>query len=585
MPVINETSGIKGVALYDSHTDTPVRMANVDGTIRIPVSSVSVGQDPTGTYINSSMDGLGFSTSALLANGATYDSTILSLVGYTQVQTDILSDVDGTIVIDFIRDAAGTDILRTLTIPYSSVDGYQFFSAPAFTPYVRYRFTANEAGQADFYFDTKFLTKSLSGQILGADAFISPSMTTSLTRSILVGKTSATNTYQNLTVEEIAGNRSLFDELIITERTPLIELNPALGLSVLRDVTSVANTGTITNTGGEFVAATGGTTASTAQIQTVESGRYYPGTAANAGLGVRVPDTYTGTSNAEWGYFGATDGFGFGVDSTNDYIFYTRASSKTKVYQSSWNVDVMDGTGPSGATLDISQGNIYQITFSWYGYGVIEWYIVMDGFNGKQVPILVHRYRPTTVNSIQNPNQPITVKVDNGNTTTNYTVYVGGRQFSIYGRYIPSIRRTQESHILQSSIGTTFVPLVTFRRKSGFNSFPVKFHEVNLISDASLLWEVRVSGSLTNASFGAVTNVPTTETALEVDVSATAITGGQKIESGLVNSSGVGAASNGGFANDSFSIEIPGTEEITLCARTLTGTATVTSLLGMEEEW
>tara|TARA_R110000803_G_scaffold118414_1_gene186794 strand:- start:574 stop:1776 length:1203 start_codon:yes stop_codon:yes gene_type:complete len=386
-------------------------------------------------------------------------------------------------------------------------------------------------------------------------------------------------------VVKVEDNRSLFDELIITERTPLIELNSALGLSVLRDVTVVANTGTVTNTGGEFVVATGGTTASTAQLQTIESGRYYPGTAAQAGAGIRAPDTFTGTAYAEWGYFGSTDGFGFGVDATDDYVFYTRASSQTKVYQSSWNVDPMDGTGPSGATLDVTQGNIYQITFSWYGYGVIEWSIVMDGANGKQAPILVHRYRPTTTNSIQNPNQPITVKVANGNTTTDFSIYVGGRQFSVYGRYIPSLRRTQEARILQASIGTTFVPLVTFRRKSGFSSFPVKFHEVNLITDGDLLWEVRVSGSLTGDSFGSVTNIPTTETALEVDIAATAITGGQKLESGLVSTTGAGQASSGGFANDSFAVEVPGIEEITLCARTLTGTATVTSVLGMEEEW
>jgi len=82
-----------------------------------------------------------------------------------------------------------------------------------------------------------------------------------------------------------------------------------------------------------------------------------------------------------------------------------------------------------------------------------------------------------------------------------------------------------------------------------------------------------------------VTNVPTTETALEVDIAATAITGGQKLESGLVATGGVGVNQTGSAILDSFALEVPGTEEITLCARTLTGTAVVTSILGMEEEW
>lgn len=285
-------------------------------------------------------------------------------------------------------------------------------------------------------------------------------------------------------------NRGLFNEQITTERTPLIELNSALGLSDLRDKRTVVSTGTVTNTTGEHVLSTGGTTASSAELQSVEYGRYYPGTSAQTGMGVRVPDAYTGTAKAEWGYFGATDGFGFGVDIDGPYIFYTRAGSQTKVLQSSWNIDVMDGSGISGATLNPANGNIYQINFSWYGYGVIEWYIMADGVDGRQVPVLVHRYRPTTTNSIRNPNQPITAKVDNGNTTTDYTIYVGGRQFSVYGRYIPSFRRTHENKIALGSVGTTFVPIISFRRKSGKEGFPVKFHEISIITTgAAILWE------------------------------------------------------------------------------------------------
>lgn len=390
---------------------------------------------------------------------------------------------------------------------------------------------------------------------------------------------------RELNKDDVAGNRSLFDELIVLERTPLIELNSALGISVLRDVTAVANTGTVTNSGGEHILSTGGTTASTASITSAEYGRYYPGTSAACGIGVRAPGTYTGTAFAEWGYFSAANGFGWGTDATGTYIFYTRDSVQTKVYQSNWNRDGMDGTGPSGATFSKVNGNIYQINFSWYGYGAIEWSIVTDNSAEEQLPIVVHRYRPTTTNSIQNPNQPITARVSNGGTTTDYSLYVGGRQFSVYGRYIPSIRRTQESRLALASVGTTFLPLITFRRKSGFINFPVKLHEIGILSTGLLLWEVRLGGTLTGASFGAVTNVPTTETALEVDIAATAISGGQKLESGLVSTSGIGSNTSGGFSNDTFNLDLPGVTEITLCARTVSGTATVSAVLGMEEEW
>ena len=115
---------------------------------------------------------LAFSTSTVLGNAETYDSGVLDLQNYTQVQTDILSaGVGGTLTIDFVRDAAGSDILRTLTIPYTADSGYKTFSSLAFTPYVRYRFQTSGAGQTDFYFDTKFTQVPLSPQILGLDDF------------------------------------------------------------------------------------------------------------------------------------------------------------------------------------------------------------------------------------------------------------------------------------------------------------------------------------------------------------------------------------------------------------------------------
>ena len=149
--------------------------------------SIQTGKDPAGNYSNSGVPGLAFSTTALLGNGATYDSGVLDLRAYTQVQTQVLSDVDGTWIADFCSDSAGTDILRTLTVPHTASANMLTFAAPAFSNYVRYRFTADQAGQTDFYFDTKFLTGALAPQILNAEAFISPLMTAQLNRSVSVG--------------------------------------------------------------------------------------------------------------------------------------------------------------------------------------------------------------------------------------------------------------------------------------------------------------------------------------------------------------------------------------------------------------
>jgi hypothetical protein len=167
------------------------------------VRSVGIGENPSGSYVNIPSDGLGFSTTTLLTNGQTFDSGVLDMSKYTQVQTDVLSDKNGTIVIEFSSEATGVDIVRTLSIPYVGGSGFKFFSAPAFTPFVRYQFTCDEVGQADFYFDTKFTTKSISGQILGMEDFIATGMVANLGRNVTVG-TDPNGVFKNQNLDGVA---------------------------------------------------------------------------------------------------------------------------------------------------------------------------------------------------------------------------------------------------------------------------------------------------------------------------------------------------------------------------------------------
>jgi hypothetical protein len=44
-----------------------------------------------------------------------------------------------------------------------------------------------------------------------------------------------------------------------------------------------------------------------------------------------------------------------------------------KIPQSQWNLDKMDGTGPSGYNLDLSKMQMFYIDYSWYGAGFVRW--------------------------------------------------------------------------------------------------------------------------------------------------------------------------------------------------------------------
>ena len=116
-----------------------------------------------------------FVTTTLLTAGTSnaFDSGMLDADGYSQVQTEISATSDGTIIIEFCSDAAGLEVVRSLSIPYVAANGYQFFSAPAFVNFIRYQFINTGADQVDpFYYTTKFLTTALSPQLLTTTAFI-----------------------------------------------------------------------------------------------------------------------------------------------------------------------------------------------------------------------------------------------------------------------------------------------------------------------------------------------------------------------------------------------------------------------------
>jgi hypothetical protein len=176
-----------------------------------------------------------FLTTSLLASGASFSSGVLDASGRTQVQTEINASHDGTIDISFCSDAAGLDVVRSLSIPYIAANGYQFFAAPAFVNFIKYEFT-NNAGvtQTDFYYTTKFLTTSLSPQLLTTNAFIASAMVASLGRNIIVGQTGAGN-FENCTVVEHSNASGTYNSLQVATGARPSELAGRTAITVLSD--------------------------------------------------------------------------------------------------------------------------------------------------------------------------------------------------------------------------------------------------------------------------------------------------------------------------------------------------------------
>jgi hypothetical protein len=68
---------------------------------------------------------------------------------------------------------------------------------------------------------------------------------------------------------------------------------------------------------------------------------------------------------------------------------------ETRIPQSQFNLDKVDGTGPSGYTLDLTKMQMFYIDYSWYGAGFIRW-----GLRGPSGDVFyVHKMPNNNVNN------------------------------------------------------------------------------------------------------------------------------------------------------------------------------------------
>ncbi|WP_010291790.1 hypothetical protein [Clostridium senegalense] len=183
-------------------------------------------------------------------------------------------------------------------------------------------------------------------------------------------------------------------------------------------ITTTANGGTATQGDSMAILSTSTANNGSARIATRKVLRYSPGLGALA----RFTAAFTaGVNNSQQiiGLGDDTDGFYFGYNGTNFSILRIQNGTSNWTSQANWNVDTMDGTGPSGMTLDPTKGNVYTIQFQWLGFGIINYYVTSTT-TGQ--PILVHRIEyPNTaiVPSVYNPSFPLTAKVVNNGNTSN----------------------------------------------------------------------------------------------------------------------------------------------------------------------
>lgn len=180
-----------------------------------------------------------------------------------------------------------------------------------------------------------------------------------------------------------------FGKLRTSQTTVMGEYTFVNGLDPMHMGVDTVSGGTITHdaTAGHAVVSTTTASGSTASFQSHLWHHYWPGISQLGLFSLYNSDAGKTNNTRRWGMFDDFNGIFFELNGTTMYAVVRSNVSgsivETRVAQSDWNVDVLDGTGNfdnlSLLNLDITNINLYWIDYEWLGAGRIRWGIFYDG--------------------------------------------------------------------------------------------------------------------------------------------------------------------------------------------------------------
>ena len=242
------------------------------------------------------------------------------------------------------------------------------------------------------------------------------------------------------------------------------------------------------------------------------------------------------------GFFETNNGL-FLQQTLSDLSFVRRSYvggsiSEETVNQASWNLDPLNGSGPSGITLDVTKSQIMITDIEWLGVGRVRMGFVIDG-----IPIYAHEFlHANIINSVymSTPNLPIRYEITNTAAGDAGSLeQICSTAISEGGYNELGILRTANRNAtgIGFTSGTGLVPLISLRLKSGYvgaTVFPVDF---SIACDAATtyLWQLILNPTV--AGVDAASWVNLTNSAVEYDVSRTTtnvLSGGTVIKSGYI---------------------------------------------------
>ena len=233
-----------------------------------------------------------------------------------------------------------------------------------------------------------------------------------------------------------------------------------------------------------------------------------------------------------FGYFDSNNGIFYSLDGLTPTMTLRSDVSgivvDNAVIQNNWNIDKLNGSGPSGITLSSAAAQIFALDFEWLGVGTVRVGFVIGGMF---VP----------VHSFQNANSALSVYMRTPNLPIRWEISSTGGAGSLEaiccsansegGQDLIGKRRTASTSAGKLLAAGALQSLLQIRNRSGqYLRAPIFPLELSTMcsSTGQGQWSIIVNPTITAGAI-AWTNVDANESAIEFDVGGTTITPGTGI--------------------------------------------------------
>lgn len=262
-------------------------------------------------------------------------------------------------------------------------------------------------------------------------------------------------------------------------------------------------------------------------------------------VGTVLGTTSTGvTKNV--GVFDDENGFMIRQSGDGNVHFVVRSSASGtaqdfSVPQTSWNIDTLDGNGPSGINVDFEKLQILAFDMSYSGNGSVRFGVMID----NRI-IYAHKsssFNLYNVNNFTTPSLPISYEIES--TSGSSTLKQQSCCIMVEGNYEErGVQRSVNTGLTAINVGSTPVPILSVRLKTQYRKaviIPESYTILQTSTNTTLYYAVYMFTSLTNPSW--VDSQSNTNCIAQVDKAATAFSGGIMIDSGYLPAKATGNVS------------------------------------------